>query len=172
MFIVSYSKTELLHFAGGLPTKLQISKTCTYDQVGNCQHIKLETYRIEVLTMVFVILIMLAFSLVIPGEDLSYKILQGIVLEKFLQLAFALICIKRSEKIFPFFKNQIFTWFCCRPYTNGGINADLNVGSHTQWQDTYLTDSLDQNVNEDDLDPDQGVARETTGSEFALHRIS
>ena len=126
--------------------------------------------------MVFVILIMLAFLLVIPEEDLSYKILQGILLEKFLQLAFALICIKRSEKIFPFFKNQIFTWFCCRPYTNGGINADLNVGSHTQREDTYLTDSLDQNEvqkgNEDDLDPDQGVARDTTGSEFALHRIS
>ena len=126
--------------------------------------------------MVFVILIMLAFSLVIPGEDLSYKILQGIVLEKFLQLAFALICIKRSEKIFLFFKNQIFSWFCCRPYTNGAINADLNVGSHTQWRDTYLTDSLDQNevlnVNEDDLDPVQGGASETTGSEFALRGIS
>ena len=118
---------------------------------------------------------MLAFWLVIPGEDLSFKFVQGIVLEKFLQLAIALICIKRSEKMFTFFKNQIIAWFCCPPYTNGGINADLNVGSHTHEQETYLTDSLDQSEDQngnDEDDPDQEGASDTTGNEFALHRIS
>ena len=75
--------------------------------------------------------------------------------------------------MFSFCKNQTINWFCCRPHTNGGINADLNVHSITQWQETYMTDSSDQNEyqNSIDDDPDQGVIG-NTGNEFALQRIS
>ena len=43
------------------------------DQVGNCQSLKLETYRIEVLILVFGILIMLSFWAVIPVKIYSSK---------------------------------------------------------------------------------------------------
>ena len=108
---------------------------------------------------------MLSFWLVNPAEDLYFKYLLAVVLEKILSLVIAVICIKRSEKMFSFCKNQIIAWFCCCPHTNRGINAD----SITQWQETYVTDSLDQNSNEDN--PEVLVSG-NTGNEFALHRIS
>ena len=76
--------------------------------------------------------------------------------------------------MFSFFKNQIITWFCCRPHTNGVINADLNVVSNSQWQETFVTDSLDQIEDQNSIedDPDQGGASGDTGNEIALHRIS
>ena len=68
------------------------------DQVGNCQYLKLETYRIEVLILVLGILFMLTFWLVIPAEDQHIKhYMLGIVLGKFLSLAIAMICIKNSH---------------------------------------------------------------------------
>ena len=139
------------------------------DQFGNCQYLKLETYRIEVLILVFGILI--TFSLfwsINTGEDLNLNI--AIVLLKFLWLVFTLICIKRSEKMFSFFKNQIITWFCCHQRTNGGIIADSN----NQWQETYVNDSLDQNEdqNTNDNHLGQGEVGGKTGNEIALQRIS
>ena len=145
------------------------------EQFGNCQYFKLETYRIEVLILVFGMLFTLSLYWSIDtGGDLNLKYLLAIVYEKFLRLVFTLICIKRSEKMFSFFKNQIITWFCCHQHTNRGIIADLNLDSNNQWQETYVTDSLDQNddqnSNEDHLD--QGEVGGNTGNEIALQRIS
>ena len=58
------------------------------------------------------------------------------------------------------------------PHTNNnkGINADMDVNSNAQLQETYVTDSLDQNSIEDD--PDQEGVIGNTGNEFALQRIS
>ena len=113
------------------------------DQFGKCQYLKLETYRIEVLILVFGMLIMMSlyWSMITSGDS-NFKYLLFLVLEKFLTFAFALICVKRNEKMFAFFKNQIITWFCCQPPTNRGIIADLIIESR---QETYVTDSLDQN---------------------------
>ena len=113
------------------------------DQFGKCQYLKLETYRIEVLILVFGMLIMMSlyWSMITSGDS-NFKYLLFLVLEKFLTFAFALICVKRNEKMFAFFKNQIITWFCCHPPTNRGIIADLIIESR---QETYVTDSLDQN---------------------------
>ena len=76
------------------------------------------------------------------SEDLNSNYLLAIVLEKLLNIVFALICVKRSEKMFSFFKNQIITWFFCHPHTNRAIIADL---INESWQETYVTNSLDQN---------------------------
>ena len=112
------------------------------DQFGNCQYLKLETYLIEVLILAFTILITLSlYWLLNAGGDLNLKYLLAYVLEKFLHLVFSLICIKRSEKMFSFFKSQIIAWFCCHPCTNEGIFADLNLDSRNQLQETYVTDS-------------------------------
>ena len=113
------------------------------DQFGKCQYLKLETYRIEVLILVFGMLIMMSlyWSMITSGDS-NFKYLLFLVLEKFLTFAFALICVKRNEKMFAFFKNQIITWFCCHPPTNRGIIPDLIIESR---QETYVTDSLDQN---------------------------
>ena len=113
------------------------------DQFGKCQYLKLETYRIEVLILVFGMLIMMSlyWSMITSGDS-NFKYLLFLVLEKFLTFAFALICVKRNEKMFAFFKNQIITWFCCHPPTNRGTIADLIIESR---QETYVTDSLDQN---------------------------
>ena len=113
------------------------------DQFGKCQYLKLETYRIEVLILVFGMLIMMSlyWSMITSGDS-NFKYLLFLVLEKFLTFAFALICAKRNEKMFAFFKNQIITWFCCHPPTNRGNIADLIIESR---QETYVTDSLDQN---------------------------
>ena len=118
------------------------------DQFVNCQYLKLETYRIEVLILVSGILLMLSFWFVNSTEDLDIKFFQAILLEKFLFLSISLICIKRSEKMFSFCKNQIFAWFCQHPHTNEVIIADLNLDSNNQ--ETYVTDILDQNSNNDD----------------------
>ena len=118
------------------------------DQFVNCQYLKLETYRIEVLILVSGILLMLSFWFVNSTEDLDIKFFQAILLEKFLFLSISLICIKRSEKMFSFCKNQIFAWFCQHPLTNEGIIADLNLDSNNQ--ETNVTDILDQNSNNDD----------------------
>ena len=145
------------------------------DQVGNCQSLKLETYRIEVSILVLGMLFMLFFWLVIPAEDLYINhYLLGIVLENFLGLVIAIICIKRNEKMFSFCKNQIIAWFCCCPHTNAVINADLNVNSNAQLEETYVTDSLDQNEDQNSIedDPDQEGVIGNTGNEFALQRIS
>ena len=118
------------------------------DQFVNCQYLKLETYRIEVLILVSGILLMLSFWFVNSTEDLDIKFFQAILLEKFLFLSISLICIKRSEKMFSSCKNQIFAWFCQHPHTNEVIIADLNLDSNNQ--ETYVTDILDQNSNNDD----------------------
>ena len=113
------------------------------EQFGNCQYLKMETYRIEVLILVFGMLIMLSFYWSLgTSEDLNSNYLLAIVLEKLLNIVFALICVKRSEKMFSFFKSQIITWFCCHPHTNTGIIGDL---INESWQETYVTNSLDQN---------------------------
>ena len=139
------------------------------DQFGNCQYLKLETYRIEVLILVFGILFTLSLYWSInTGEDLN--LIKAIVSARFLQLVFTLICIKRSEKMFSFFKNQIIIWFCCHQRTNGGIIANSN----NQWQETYVNDSLDQNEdqNTNDNHLGQGEVGGKTGNEIALQRIS
>ena len=113
------------------------------EQFGNCQYLKMETYRIEVLILVFGMLIMLSFYWSLgTSEDLNSNYLLAIVLEKLLNIVFALICVKRSEKMFSFFKNQIITWFFCHPHTNRVSIADL---INESWQETYVTNSLDQN---------------------------
>ena len=113
------------------------------EQFGNCQYLKMETYRIEVLILVFGMLIMLSFYWSLgTSEDLNSNYLLAIVLEKLLNIVFALICVKRSEKMFSFFKSQIITWFCCHPHTNTGFIGDL---INESWQETYVTNSLDQN---------------------------
>ena len=136
------------------------------DQFVNCQYLKLETYRIEVLILVSGILLMLSFWFVNSTEDLDIKFFQAILLEKFLFLSISLICIKRSEKMFSFCKNQIFAWFCQHPLTNEGIIADLNLDSNNQ--ETNVTDILDQNSNNDD----QGEVTGNDENELALHIIS
>ena len=147
------------------------------DQSGNCQYLKLETYRIEVLILVFgmLIIISLYWSVNTGGGDLNLKYLLAIVSESFLHLVFTLICIKRSEKMFSFFKNQIITCFCCHPHTDGGIIADLNLDSNNQWQETYVTDSLDPNEDQngnEDHHLDQGEVGGETGNEIDLQRFS
>ena len=132
------------------------------DQFVNCQYLKLETYRIEVLILVSGILLMLSFWFVNSTEDLDIKFFQAILLEKFLFLSISLICIKRSEKMFSSCKNQIFAWFCQHPHTNEVIIADLNLDSNNQ--ETYVTDILDQNSNNDD----QGEVTGNDENEFSL----
>ena len=118
------------------------------EQFGNCQYLKMETYRIEVLILVFGMLIMLSFYWSLgTSEDLNSNYLLAIVLEKLLNIVFALICVKRSEKMFSFFKNQIITWFFCHPHTNRAIIADL---INESWQETYVTNSLDQNEDQNE----------------------
>ena len=122
----------------GLGTVQEGVRENDLDQGGISQHVEqLKTYRIEILILTFGIFINIFLWLLIPNDNLYEKLLKGVVMRQFMQLAISLICIKRNEKMFLFCKHQFFIHFCGRT----DIIVDLNVV-------TEACENLDQN--EDD----------------------
>ena len=87
------------------PLKLENLKE--ENQGATCIHANFDTHRAEIITVGFFCLTILIW-LVIRPKDLSMKIMMGLFMRYVMLLTFFSLFILRNQKLYSFFKQQIF----------------------------------------------------------------
>ena len=77
-----------------------------------CKHANFDTHRAEIITVGFFSLTILIW-LVIRPKDLSMKIMMGLFIRFAMLLTFFSLFILRNQKLYSFFKQQIFFKISC-----------------------------------------------------------
>ena len=77
------------------------------NQGATCIHANFDTHRAEIITVSFFVLTILIWLIIRP-KDLSMKIMMGLFMRYVMLLTFFSLFILRNQKLYSFFKQQIF----------------------------------------------------------------
>ena len=116
------------------PLKLENLKE--ENQGVTCIHANFDTHRAEIITVSFFVLTILIWLIIRP-KDLSMKIMMGLFMRYVMLLTFFSLFILRNQKLYSFFKQQIFFKISLR--NNKSIMSSKNpyIISDSKLPNTY-----------------------------------